>query len=82
VSLDGFRPSANSVSFPGDHKVTKTANLWFPNQLRTFYDADPQEWWEIRDVRALLDLAVRSALEAAFSRVEEIPEHDWDVRSD
>jgi hypothetical protein len=50
--------------------------------LRSLYDADPQDWWEIKDVRALLDLAVRSALEAAFARVEEIPEQDLDDRAD
>lgn len=42
--------------------------------LRSFYDADPQGWWEFRDTRALLDLAIRSALEAAFSPAENIPE--------
>lgn len=50
--------------------------------LQAFYDADPQDWWEIKDVRALLDLAVRSALEAAFSHFEAIPEHDWNGASD
>ena len=46
MSLDGFRPSANSVSFPGDHKVAKTANLWFPNhQART-----GGKWWALQDL--------------------------------
>lgn len=48
--------------------------------LGAFYEADPQDWWEFRDTRALLDLAIRSALEAAFYPLEEIPEHDENNR--
>ena len=60
-------------------EIEKIYSTNWPNRricraLRTFYDADPQDWWEIRDVRALLDLAVRSALEAAYASIEEVKE--------
>lgn len=73
---------------PGSMLLSEIETIYrtnWPNKricaaLRTFYDADPQDWWEFRDTRALLDLAIRSALEAAFSPLEEIPEHDENDR--
>jgi hypothetical protein len=50
---------------------TNKPNWQFLDTLRTFYSVRPQERWKNSDFRALLDLAIRSAVESVFARSNE-----------
>ncbi|WP_376694581.1 hypothetical protein [Wenzhouxiangella sp. EGI_FJ10409] len=80
--LENSPPEATLLAEIEEIYSTNWPNRQICRALRTFYDADPQDWWEIKDVRGLLDLAIRSALEAAYASTEHVKEHDWSDCSD
>ncbi|NEZ02803.1 hypothetical protein G4Y73_01405 [Wenzhouxiangella sp. XN201] len=80
--LESSPPEATLLAEIEEIYSTNWPNKRICRALRTFYDADPQDWWEMKDVRASLDLTIRSALEAAFASLEELPEDGQDGRND
>ncbi len=42
--------------------------------LRSHYGVEPQDWWEQRDLRSILDIALASALEVSFCCLATDPE--------
>jgi|GEM_PF-2630486 len=73
--LESSSPDETLLAELEEIYTTSCPNKLIRRALHSFYGADPQEWWEMKDVRALLDLAIRSALEATFAKWEELPEH-------
>ena len=65
--LDNPPPDSSLVVVLEEIYSTNWPNRRIYQALRNFYSADPQAWWEQKDLRARLDLALASALETVYS---------------